>query len=108
MVQHPNVAALPYAINPIDNSDDDLTPPLETPPPKPVRSGCTTPNVTVAIMIEQGPKTYRAALDAEDAEQRTDAIGTELASMESHELFTFFEKVPEGASMIESRWVIGR
>jgi hypothetical protein len=28
--------------------------------------------------------------------------------MESHEVFTFVEKVPDGASMIESRWVMGR
>jgi hypothetical protein len=55
------------------------------------------------MMIEQGPKTYRAALDAEDAEQWKEAIGKEVASMESHEVFTFIEKVPEGASMIGSR-----
>jgi len=59
-------------------------------------------------MIEQGPKTYRAALDAEDAEQWKEAIDKEMASMESHEVFTFVEKVPEGASMIGSRWVMGR
>jgi hypothetical protein len=71
--------ALPHAINPIDDSDDDLTPPpdtqspqtphADTPPPKPRRSGRTAANVNIAMMIEQGPKTYRAALDAEDAEQ---------------------------------------
>jgi hypothetical protein len=60
------------------------------------------------MMIEQGPKTYRAALDAEDAEQWKEAIGKEIASMESHEVFTFVDKVPEGASIIGSRWVIGR
>ena len=59
-------------------------------------------------MIEQGPKTYRAALDAEDAEQWKEAISKEVASMESHEVFTFVEKVPEGASKIGSRWVMGR
>jgi hypothetical protein len=47
-------------------------------------------------------------LDAEDAEQWKEAIGKEMASMESHEVFTFVEKVPEGASMIGSRWVMGR
>jgi hypothetical protein len=31
-----------------------------------------------------------------------------MESMESHEVFTFIEKVPEGASMIGSRWVMGR
>jgi len=108
MVQPLKAAALPHAINPIDDSDDDLTPPPETPPPKSRRSGRTAANVSIAMMIEKGPKTYRAALDAEDAEQWKEAIGKEVASMESHEVFTFVEKVPEGASMIGSRWVMGR
>jgi len=122
IVQPPKAAALPcalpHAINPIDDSDDDLTPPpetpppetppAETPPPKPRRSRRTAANVLIAMMIEQGPKTYRAALDAEDAEQWMEAIGKEVASMESHEVFTFVEKVPEDASMIGSRWVRGR
>jgi len=60
------------------------------------------------MMIEQGPKTYCTALDAEDAEQWKKAIGKEMASMESHEVFTLVEKVPEGASMIRRRWVMGR
>jgi len=117
-VEHPNATALPRAINPIDNLDDYLTPPPETPPPetppvetappKPRRSGRTAANVSIAMMIEQGPKTYSAALDAEDAEQWKEAIGKEVASLESHEVFTFVEKVPEGASMIGSRWVMGR
>jgi len=38
------------------------------------------------MMIEQGPKIYRAALDAEDAEQWKEAISKEMASMESHEV----------------------
>jgi len=59
-------------------------------------------------MIGQGPKTYRAALDAECAEQWKEAIGKEMASMESHEVFTFVDKVPKGASMIRSHWVMGR
>jgi len=105
--------ALPRAINPIDHSDDDLTPPPETPPaetspPKPRKSGRTAANVSIAMMIEQGPKTYRAAFDVENAEQWKEAIGKEMASMESHEVFTFVEKVPESASMIGSRWVMGR
>jgi hypothetical protein len=60
------------------------------------------------MMIEQGPKTYCAALDAEDTEQWKEAIGKEVASMESHEVFTFFQEVPECASMIGSHWVMGR
>jgi len=59
-------------------------------------------------MIEQGPKTDRAALDAEDAEQWKEAIGNEMATMQRHEVVTFVEKVPEGASIIGNRWVIGR
>ena len=103
----------PYVISPIDDSDDDLTPhpetpPPETPSPQPRWSGRTAANVSIAMMIEQGPKTYRAALDAEDAEQWKEAIRKELASMESHEVFTFVEKVPEGARMIGTRWLMGR
>jgi len=60
------------------------------------------------MLIEQGPKTYHAGLYAEEAEQWKEAIGKEVASMESHEVFTFIEKVPDGASMIGSRWVMGR
>jgi len=33
-VQPPKATGLPRAINPIDDSDDDLTPPPETPPPE--------------------------------------------------------------------------
>jgi len=97
-IQPPKAAALPRAlpraINPIDNSDDDLTPPSETPPPerppaetqppKPRTSRRTGANVSIAMMIEQGLKTYCAALDAEDAEQWKEAIGKEMTSMESH------------------------
>jgi len=112
-VQPPKAVALPRAINPIDYSYDDFTlppetPPPEIPPPKPRRSGRTATNVSIAMMIQQSPMTYRAALDAEDAEQWKEAIGKEMASMESHEVFIFVEKFPEGASMIGSHWVMGR
>jgi len=118
MVQPPKASALPGAIDPIDDSDDDLTPPPETPPPDTppadtpprmlIRSGRNAAIVSIAMMIEQGPETYRAALDADDAEQWKEAIGTEVASMESDKVFTFIEQVPEGASMIGSHWVMGR
>jgi len=112
-VQLPKKVALPRAINPIDDSDDDLTPPPEkpppeTPPPKHRRSGTTAAIISIAMMIEQSPKTYRAVLDAEDAEQWKEAIGKEMAAMESHEVFTFVEKIPEGASMNGSHGVMGR
>jgi len=71
-------------------------------------SGGTVATVSIAMMIEQGPMTYRAALDAEDAEQWKEAILKEMASMESHEGFTCVAKVPEDASMIGIRWVIRR
>ena len=69
MVQTAKATALPHAINPIDISDDDLTPPPETPPLKPRRSGRTAAKVSIAMMLKQGPETDHAALDAEDAEQ---------------------------------------
>jgi len=53
-VQPPKATELPRAINPIDDVDDDLTPPLETPPsetPTPRRSGRTAANVSIAMMI---------------------------------------------------------
>jgi hypothetical protein len=100
-VQPPKAAALPQTPPP-------ETPPPEIPPPKPRRSGRTAANVSIAMMIEQGPKIYRAALDAEDAKQWKDTIGKEVGSMESHEVFTFVEKVPEGARIIGSHWVMGR
>jgi hypothetical protein len=112
-VQSPKATALPCAIIPIDNSDDDLTPPLgtphpEIPPPKPRRSGRTAANFSIAMMIEQGPKTYHTVLDAEDAGQWKEAIGQEMASIQSHEAFTFVENVAEDASMIGSCSVMGR
>jgi len=116
--QPPKATALPRAINPIDDPHDHLTPPPETlppeappaeiPPPVARTSGRTAANASIAMMIEQGPETYRAALDAEDAQHWKEAIGKEVASMESHEGFTFVEKVLEGASMIRSRWVMER
>jgi len=108
MVEPPEEAALRRAINPIDQSDDDLVLPPQSPPPKPRRSIRNASNVSIATMIKQGPKTYHAALDAEEAEQWKEAISKEVASMESHEVFTFVEKVPEGASMLGSRWIMGR
>jgi len=60
------------------------------------------------MTIEQGTKIYHAALDAEDTDQLKDAVGKEMPSMESHEVFTFVEKVPEGVSLIGSCWVMGR
>jgi hypothetical protein len=124
--------------DPIDDYEDgDLTPPPETPEPSEIsgtpeptsrmirelqsnlknsnpastsrtRKGASTANISIAMMIEPGPKTYKAAMEAEDSDQWKEAIGKEVTSMEDHEVFTFVEKVPEGASMIQSRWVMGR
>jgi hypothetical protein len=63
---------MPQAINPIDDSDDDLAPPPETPPPETPKlrsSTRTAANIRITIIIEPGPKTYCAALNAEDPEQ---------------------------------------
>jgi len=117
--------AKPRPINPIDDSDDDLSPPAASLEPdrmpKDLQSDlkCTAPasssrtrsgrsTISMAMMIERGPKTYHAALNSEDAEQWKEAIGKEVSSMESHGVFTFVERPPEDASMIESRWVMGR
>jgi len=109
----PKATALPRAINPIEDSDEDPMPPLLTPPPemplqKLRRSGRTAANVSISMMIEQRPKTYLAPLEVEEPEQLKEAIGKEVASIESHEVFTLVEKVPEGDSMLESHWVMGR
>jgi hypothetical protein len=62
----------------------------------------------MAMMFEPGPKTYCAALNSKDADQWKEAIGKEMSSMESHGVFTFVKRPPGDASMIESRWVMGR
>jgi hypothetical protein len=110
-VQAAKAPTVPCAINSIDDSDNDLTLPPETPAPdtpKPRRRGRTADNVSIGMMIKKGPNTYRAALDAEHSEQWKEVIGKEVASIESHEVFTFVGKVPEGASMIGSLCVMAR
>jgi len=106
-------------INPIDNSDDDQSPAPESPEPDRMakqleselkstapasssrtRSGMST--ISMAMMIEPGPKTYCSALNSEDADQWKEAIGKEVSSLESHGVLTFVEKPPGDASMIES------
>jgi hypothetical protein len=47
-------------------------------------------------------------LEADDPEPWKEAIGKEVASMESHNVFTLLEKVATGYSMIGSRSVMGR
>jgi hypothetical protein len=114
------------AINPIDSDDESLSPPPETRESTPAphtrgdgpasrtRSGGRGPSssssakVSIAMMIEPGPKNYRAALNADDSDQWKEAIDKEMNSMASHGVFTYVEKVPEGASLIESRWVMRR
>jgi hypothetical protein len=117
--------AKPRPINPIDDSDDDLSPLPETPEPDRIlnelqsnlkstalasssRTWSGRSTISMAMMIEPGPKTCRAGLNSEDAKQWKEAIGKEVSSMESHGVFTFVERPPEDASMIESRWVMGR
>jgi hypothetical protein len=119
------IQAKPQRIDPIDDTDDELSPPPDNPEPdrllkdlqshvkltapatsSRIRSGMST--MTVAMMIEPGPKTQRAALNSEDADQCKEAIGKEVSTMGSQGLFTFVERRPGDTSMIESRWVIGR
>jgi len=64
--------------------------------------------ISMVKMIEPGPKTYRAALHSEDADQWKEAIANEVSSMESYGVFTFVERPPGDGSMIEGRWVKGR
>jgi hypothetical protein len=60
------------------------------------------------MIVEPGPKTNKIGHNADDSEQWKEAIGNEMASMESYGVLTFVQKVPSGTSMIESRWVMGR
>jgi hypothetical protein len=64
--------------------------------------------ISMAMTIEAGPKTYIAALNSKDADQWIEGIGKAVSSMEGHGVFTFIERPPGDASMIESRWVMGR
>jgi len=117
--------AKPRPINPIDDSDDDLSPPPDSPesdrmlkelesdlkmtaPATSSRTLSGRSTIIMAMMIEPGPKTYCAALNSENADQWKEAIGKEVSSMESHGVFTFVERPPGDVSMIESRWVMGR
>ena len=58
--------------------------------------------ISIAMMIEPGPKTYNIARNANDSEQWKDAIGNEMVSIASHRVFTFVQKVRNGTSIIES------
>jgi len=117
--------AKPRPINPFDDSDDDLSPPPDSPEPdrmlKELESDLKTTapatssrtqsgrsTIMTATMIKPGPKTYRAALNSENADQWKEAIGKEVSSMESHGVLTIVERPPGDVSMIESRWVMGR
>jgi hypothetical protein len=53
-------------------------------------------------MIQLGPKNYHAALDADNSDRWKEAIDKEMKSMANHRVFTYLEKVPDGASLIES------
>jgi hypothetical protein len=50
------------------------------------------------MMIEPGPKNYRAALDADDSDRWKEAIDKEMNSMASHGVFTYVQKVPSRAT----------
>jgi len=117
--------AKPQPINTIDDSDNDPSPPPDcsesdrilnelqsdlksTALASSSRTQSASSTISIAMMMEPGQKTYRAALNSEDADQRKEVIGKEVSSMESHGVFTFVERPPGDASMIESRWIMGR
>jgi hypothetical protein len=70
--------------------------------------GMLDSKISIAMMIEHGPETYKIALNSDYSEQLKEAIGMEMASLESYGVFTFVQKVPSGADIIESRWVMDR
>jgi hypothetical protein len=122
---HQLLQAKPRPINSIDDSDDHLSPPPDrmepdlmlnnlqsnqqsTAPASSSRTRSGRSTITMAMIIAPGPKTYGAALNSEDADQWKEATGKEVSSMKSHGVFTFVERPPGDASMIESCWVMGR
>jgi hypothetical protein len=106
------------AINPIDDdSEDNVTPPQETLEPEALilrvvqndlkapamsRTPSKRSTVSTAMMIDSGPMNFRAAMNTDHADQWKETINTDVASMESHEEFTFVKTVLEGASIIQS------
>jgi hypothetical protein len=113
------------AINPIDDSDDDLSPSPDrlepdgmfkelecnlnlTAPASSSRTQSGRSPISMAMMTERGPKTYIAALNSKDADEWKEAIAKEVSSMESHGVLTCVERSPGDASMIKSRWVMCR
>jgi len=64
--------------------------------------------ISKVMMIEPGQKTYKIALNADDSEQWKKAICKDMASMESYGDSIIVQKVPSGAAMIESEWIMGK
>jgi hypothetical protein len=64
--------------------------------------------IGTAMMIEPGPKTYKIACNADDLKQRKEVIGKEMSLMDRNEVFTFVQKMLNGASMIQRRGVWDR
>lgn len=54
----------------------------------------------------QGPKTYREALQGEDADQWRAAIASEMDSLKSHEVFDKVESPPDSHGIVDSKWVL--
>jgi hypothetical protein len=51
--------------------------------------GKSDSKISIAMMVQPGPKTNKIALNADDSEQWKEAISKEMASMESYGVFTF-------------------
>jgi hypothetical protein len=116
--------AKPRPTNPIDDWVDNIIPlPASLEPDqrlkelerdlKSAASASSSPTrsewrkISPAMIIKPGPKTHRAALNSEDADQWKEAIGKVVSSMDSHGVQTCVVRAPGDASIIESRWVMG-
>jgi transposase InsO family protein len=85
---------------------------MNTSPPKTntrTRSGRAL--LSTALMVEPGPKTYRAALKTPDAEEWTAAVNTEIAALDSHQALEFIPEdlpVSSKATVVNSRWLLSK
>jgi hypothetical protein len=65
-------------------------------------------NISIAMITETGAKPNKIAVNEDDSEQCKEVMAKEMALQQSNGVLTCVQKVPSGATMIESRWVMGR
>ena len=53
-----------------------------------------------------GPRTYREAVEVEDAAHWRDAIASEMASLKYHDVFETVANLPAGSRIVDSKWVL--